>query len=92
MRPIDADAIADFIEAMYKSAEGHARSAYRICLEEVLEAPTIDAVPVVRCKDCDRKRVKKYDDHNELYCLVYDVIVPEKHFCGYAERSEDGET
>ena len=45
MRLIDADALVhDLI---------HNRSFYPVCVRRAIEdAPTIDAVPVVRCKDC----------------------------------------
>ena len=31
---------------------GKAEYAYGVAVEEVVKAPTIDAVPVVRCRDC----------------------------------------
>lgn len=59
------------------------------------QAPTIDAVPVVRCKDC-----KWFADNNggEWYgCQMYQVIwiTPEDapkpdDFCSYGERREGG--
>ena len=44
MRLIDADALK---EAFYERGLG-----YQAIDELINEAPTIDAVPVVRCKDC----------------------------------------
>ena len=43
MRLIDADALVSLEEVKHKGC------AY---IEEINNAPTIDAVPVVRCKDC----------------------------------------
>lgn len=50
------------------------------------KAPTIDAVPVVRCKDC-----KHYENHKrKIYenCVREDRLVPMKPngFCSYGER------
>lgn len=51
-RLIDADKLIDFIDV------GHLRHPGELCYSEVdvanllLHAPTVDAVEVVRCKDC----------------------------------------
>ena len=47
MRPIDADAL---LEKMKRRWERFGRESDCICLIE--DAPTIDAVPVVRCEKC----------------------------------------
>lgn len=52
--------------------------------------PTIDAVPVVRCKDC-----KRFVDDKEAvtsYCRrgLRDVYVKPDDFCSYGERKDDG--
>ena len=47
MRLIDGDAL---LEAMKKRKEYVGRLSDPVCL--VGDAPTVDAVPVVRCKDC----------------------------------------
>ena len=52
--------------------------------------PTVDAVPVVRCKDC-KHSVDEYDD-GECYCdyekdLRY--IKDWDHYCSWAERKEE---
>ena len=48
----------------------------------------VDAVPVVRCKDC----VHSYDDLCGLCCaygVCVDCIVPSQFYCAYGERKED---
>lgn len=45
MRLIDADALVAAYDAAHDGPPGKARSL-------ILSAPTVDAVPVVRCKDC----------------------------------------
>ena len=46
-------------------------------------APTVDAVPVVRCKDC-----KHYDGK---WCLLLDMVNSDMGdwFCAYGERRTD---
>ena len=48
MRLIDADALIQ----KRNHAKAYAREMYVIGQGYVMDAPTIDAVPVVRCKDC----------------------------------------
>ena len=87
-RLIDADAIIDFIDM------GHTRNPLETCFSErdvvdMLEsAPTVDAVPVVRCKDC-----KHYEIHKPKVlenCERNGYIIPMKpdDFCSYGERKE----
>lgn len=54
-------------------------------------APSVDAVEVVRCKDC-----KHYEDHKrKIYenCMRNEKLVPMSpdDFCNYGERKEKGE-
>lgn len=69
--------------------------AYSVVLNEVLNRPAADVVPVVRCKDC-----KWFVDNNggEWYgCKMFQVvrITPEDapkpdDFCSYGERKDGG--
>ena len=58
MRLIDADAprktFVDWLN-WYKGSEA-VRSIVREAVDIIDETPTVDAVPVVRCKDCAHKR------------------------------------
>ena len=76
MRLIDADKL----DWWYKG-----RNIRRV----IDEAPTIDAVPVVRCKDC--KHYKK-DTLNARYCNHktggLSCFPEEDNFCSYGERRE----
>lgn len=63
------------------------RTAFKF---DLMDAPTVDAVPVVRCKDC------KYGEPNGQYgCKCYHHKLYETHemspndFCSHAERRED---
>lgn len=56
--------------------------------------PTIDAVPVVRCKDCDYGKVPFSPELKEEYvsCTFYrcEPMMKKDDFCSYGER-KDGE-
>lgn len=57
----------------------------RAALFEIAYSPTIDAVPVVRCKDCDYATVKDGD----LYCdgpIGIFGTVGFNDFCSFGER------
>lgn len=55
--------------------------------EKVMAQPTVDAVEVVRCKDCKRSQ------HDRLYGGIWcdGHQVPKNHFCGYGAKMEGGE-
>jgi hypothetical protein len=51
------------------------------------EVPTVDAVPVVRCKDC---RWKEQEEPGMVYCpATVGGWVDEDWFCKGGERNED---
>lgn len=57
MRLIDAD-VLDLYEAL-KSYYG---DAWRDAQAVIDDAPTVDAIPVIRCKDCKRNKSDKWVD------------------------------
>lgn len=63
-------------------------------------APTVDAEPVVRCKDCSRCATVKSFGKEYLYCdAFYDhadgdligvsLMVEPDHYCSWGERREE---
>jgi hypothetical protein len=49
------------------------------------EAPTVDAVPVVRCKDCKHRELIL----GEWCCgALGDVSIDDDDFCSYGERKD----
>lgn len=54
-------------------------------LDAILGEPTIDAVPVVRCKDC------KYSRKDELWGMRWckGLTVKDEHFCADGERKDN---
>ena len=94
MRLIDADVAKkavheEFDECLVWDESGEYTSNV---IEKILEAlPTVDAVPVMRCKDC-KFSMSGIDKYNERYILCqlhersYGVI--DDGFCNWAERKE----
>ena len=70
---------------MRKAIIGMSISYIGATINSVAEMPTIDAVPVVRCKDC-----KHYDGK---WCLLFDMVNSDMGdwFCGYGERKDGKE-
>lgn len=57
--------------------------------EDIDKAPTVDAVQVVRCKDC--KYSKEYSD-KQFTCKWFDTLVFPNGFCSNGKRREANET
>ena len=97
MRPIDADALMKTVFNDVVLVDGEVKGVGLILAETVDNAPTIDAVPVVRCRECKHHRDK--NEHEQQY-LVEDILIctsPDAtddcwnavwpdHFCSYGER------
>lgn len=90
MRLIDADDLKKDLLYVYT----HLSERYKIspALSLINDAPTIDAVPIVRCKDCKFSEYW-YRDRRRCFLWVEDGIsVFDDGFCNYAERKEDDTT
>ena len=89
MRLIDADALSYEILSEY-GADGGAEDVNTI-YGMIINAPTIDAEPVVRCKDCkylERNYCDEYGDLEPLFCKNWVAGVDEDGYCYEAERRE----
>ena len=91
MRLIDADALMDVIrQHEYRLATKQGSIDYGMFTlgiqQAVDEQPTIDAVPVVRCKDCKWL----YDEMDDYCCRSHRGLVRicENSFCSYGERKD----
>ena len=99
-RLIEADAVYKILESCeikkdtYGSLLNDWDHGYNCGIEraesEIECAPTVDAEPVIRCKDC-KYSVDEYDD-GECYCdyekdLRY--IKDWDHYCSWAEGKEE---
>ena len=63
-------------------AQSYAWSAHKRGIER---APTIDAVPVVRCRECAHSQ--EYLDE-ELFCLCFQDVVPLDGYCHKGDQKE----
>ena len=86
-RLIDANKLIDFIDV------GHLRHPGELCYSEVdvanilLHAPTVDAVPVVRCRECKHCDPENYHCDHPMGTAAPLRRKPED-FCSYGERKE----
>ena len=100
MRLIDADRLNKPIYAEEDNITGSGMSYDEICgyndgidiaWNKIDQAPTIDAVPVVRCKYC----IRRYDTDECPMCFLiegkYCEYTNENGFCDRGERKEGGE-
>ena len=94
MRLIDADAILDDFLKRYTEMERDRKLVFAACeikqdfADMISNAPTVDAVPVVRCKDC----IHSYDDLCGLCCTCgpyVDCVVQPEFYCADGKRKED---
>ena len=91
MRLIDAD-IADVVIIYDKSNELTQVSAIREYIKRqkafLDKFPTIDAVPVVRCREC--KYRFKNNGHSKDGCPIIDanIWMDDDDFCSHGERKE----
>ena len=100
MRLIDADRLNKPIYAEEDNITGSGMSYDEICgyndgidiaWNKIDQAPTIDAVPVVRCNDC----IRRYDTDECPMCFLiegkYYEYTNENGFCDRGERKEGTE-
>ena len=89
MRLIDADALMELYD-MGKELEEYAEVLsvpIPVIRQNIKDMPTIDAVPVVRCGECER-RDKCSDLTDTVYCLWYMEQMYKTDFCSYGTREE----
>ena len=102
MRLIDADRLNKPIYAEEDNITGSGMSYDEICgyndgidiaWNKIDQAPTIDAVPVVRCRDCkhlnvvNRKELYAHCPKTNTVFLPFELDTRE-HFCSLGERKE----
>ena len=56
--------------------------------EDIEAAPTVDAVPVVRCRECNQGEVDDPDFPDEYYCHAGCGWNKGDFYCAYGERKE----
>lgn len=97
MRQIDADALWDELTEDLEDGD----VLYRIPPSYIDDAPTVDAVPVVRCRECEHaERYERTDGTAGYYCghpqntfvfgdrwdRVFKPVKNPDDFCSYGQR------
>lgn len=100
-RLIDADLLMKTVFNDVVLVDGEVKGVGLILAETVDKAPTIDAVEVVRCRECKYSRINHLMKKDILSCENIDVCGEEylfernpNDFCSYGEkrRDKDGTT
>ena len=96
MRLIDADWVLEHTKPYELSDEDWSvtgGTAIRLIHNAIDQAPTIDAVPVVRCRECkhlnvvNRKELYAHCPKTNTVFLPFELDTRE-HFCSLGERKE----
>ena len=86
MRPIDADAL----HITVTGGRMNGKVEFAKAIEEAIKkAPTIDAVPVIRCKDCKDYQQGSRNSDDWLWCMMNHHYTDEEKYCAWAERKEE---
>ena len=97
-RLIDADALdeairTDYWEHFTQCHDTDQTALIDMVCEDIGNAPTVDAVEVVRCKDCKHRVVGFGGDDfvcgNPYYGMASGVELRDDDFCSYGERRTD---
>lgn len=81
MRQIDADALETKAKTIYMEHGNVVVPTRVIPISDLHLAPTIDAEPVVRCKDCQH-----YNGHR--WCLYFADSVHDDDYCSYGAKMD----
>lgn len=88
-RLIDIDRLIRSLKAM--TSDYDAVSLHGI-INSLKQWPALDAVEVVRCKDCKHRVYLHMDDEiGEIGgCKLFNMAMPYDNFCSYGERKDNG--
>ena len=103
MRLVDADALKEQVESHVVSMsvclsmdEHYGKATMREdCLTDIDNAPTVDAIPVVRCKDCMYFKPWRHDRGDDSRCEFWNTEMGAEDYCSQAiylnnGRDDDG--
>ena len=86
IRPIDGNALIELINGGYDLDFDEVPETKRELIRMIMEQPTVDAVPIIRCKDC------KYweTDDDESFCSDWGAYgTGAESYCSFAKRKEE---
>ena len=90
-RLIDADALIEDIKSFWDwdSIDGiTATTVLKQTISDISHAPTIEAVPVVRCKNCKHRYITGSTTHYYV-CDFMDAEYNDNGYCHHGERKDD---
>ena len=87
-RLIDADALKE--ELAKRIPHFAQRIAFALCFDAIRNAPTVDAVEVVRCGEC-KYFVQKQDNIGECSALLSGKFTGRYWFCADGKRKEQND-
>lgn len=92
---VELNAVLDAI-GNQQDGTGMTFEALSHAMRDVMSLPQVDAVPVIRCKDCKFFQINKFDDtYIDMMCTEnYDgygayMSTRPDYFCSNAERKEE---
>ena len=86
-RYIDADALKEHIEVITYEGMWHTSETDEfVSVENIENAPTIDAVSVVRCSECRWSRPRTLKGETGYRCVFYRTYKAETGYCDIGER------
>ena len=89
MRLINVDALDKTVQRLNEMGAGITRNEYKRIDGILFEMPTVDAEPVVRCKDC-KWYERKYPWNGHVYeCSYLEFPMDDNDYCSMGERKEE---
>ena len=97
MRPIDGDSLMKTVFNDVVLVDGEVKGVGLILAETVDKAPAIDAVPVVRCRECKHAYINSFSAASGVaLCRLLtnraegiQIVMQQGDFCSYGERKEN---
>ena len=96
MRLIDGDPLMKTVFNDVVLVDGEVKGVGLILAETVDKAPTIDAVPAVRCRECKHAYINSFSAASGVaLCRLLtkraegiQIVMQQDDFCSYGERKE----
>ena len=85
-RLIDANALKSEFDWLKSVVNESSKGEVMDVMQRIDNAPTVDAVEVVRCKDCKHYEWNLFDGCH--VCIRLSKYVKEDFFCSYGEKRE----
>lgn len=90
-RLISANKLAETVKGISKDA-GFYRPLYEGFLNIIAQAPTVNAMDVVFCRDCKNWGCRNAGRLNLAMCGKFNNVMRGFDFCSWGERKDNGKT